>query len=84
MPGPSGKVLYPPYIQSFHGEALAGLTISTDGSISAGSIALTDDAESIMNAAWAAGNPYANADAYDPDSDLLDVQDRIDNFSEVF
>jgi hypothetical protein len=83
MPAPSGKVLYPPYIQSFHVEALDNSVTVDSSGVPTGTFTLDTDAVEIMNTVWAAANPLNGAVAYAPDDDLLTIQDRIDDYTGI-
>ena len=81
MSAPSGKVLYPPFLQDFMGEALDHLTLDSAGTITGGALTtLTRSVGEVINLAYADANPYETAIAYDPDSDLSTIQDKLDDY----
>jgi len=83
MSTPGGKVLYPPFVMDFMGNALAELSVDADG-IGAGTPPdVGKHLDDIMTTAFGETNPISSAVAYAPDNDLLSIQNTIDKYGDI-
>lgn len=81
--GSSGKVEYPQYMEFFHWQTLDNFQDQPGSRPWASGI--FPNVGDAMKAASSAvgGNPYAGALAYNPDPDIANVQDTIDDWNDV-
>jgi len=85
MPGPSGKVSWPPYIMIEHAQLLSDAIVDAAGVITTPGTALTagNDAFTLINTALAASDPYVNAVAFNPGPDLIILQETMEDFKSL-
>ena len=81
--GSAGKNSWPDYIQNIHRQWLTGW-VDNAGSRPTGFSAFPNVATTMLAATTAqGGNPYTGAVAYNPDSDILNAQDAVDDYNDV-